>query len=333
VASNSTFSGNQALTGYGSTSGTDGCGGGFYNSGSATIVGCTFSSNIVVGGSSGGYGAPVVSYPAGNGLGGGICNSSQLNMTNCTIALNSAQGGDDRGSSSDYASGNGLGGGVCSSDGAFTAVNVTIASNFVAPGKTPYSRNGLALGANVAISNGVIALKNSIIAYPGTNSNAFGVITDAGYNMSSDSSANFGSGTSFNSVDPLLRPFGYYGGPTFTMALSSDSPAVDAGTETGAPSTDQRGLPRPSGQVTDMGAYELQQIGSQIPALTIAPSQQVLQLSFQGQSNAAYYLQSSSTLSNWKEIELIGPLTNNVRVNLTIGYNGGSNGFFRLFLP
>ena len=35
-----------------------------------------------------------------------------------------------------------------------------------------------------------------------------------------------------------------------------------------AQSQDQRGLPRPSGQVTDIGAYELQHIGSQIPALT-----------------------------------------------------------------
>ena len=100
-----------------------------------------------------------------------------------------------------------------------------------------------------------------------------------------------------------------------------------------AQSQDQRGLPRPSGQVTDIGAYELQHIGSQIPALTIAPSQRVLKLSFQGQSNAFYYLQSSSTLSNWKEIELIGPLTNNVQVNRTVAYNSGSNGFFRLFLP
>jgi len=48
------------------------------------------------------------------------------------------------------------------------------------------------------------------------------------------------------------------GGPTETMALPVGSPAINAGTATGALATDQRGLPR-FGAV-DIGAYELQNL-------------------------------------------------------------------------
>jgi len=251
-------------------------------------------------------------------------------MTNCTLALNSAQGG--YGGWPNGIPGSGLGGGVCNSNGVFSGVNVTIASNSVAAGQG-YVYQGVAAGANVANSTGTLALKNSIIAYPGTNGNAWGTISDAGYNMSSDGSANFGSGSSFNFTDPLLKALGYYGGPTFTMALSTNSPAVDFGTAAGAPGTDQRGLVRPSGPGVDMGAYELQQAASQIPVLTFSLAQNLLKLSFQGQSNVSYFLQCSPTLTNWTEIELIGPLANNAQVNRTIDNHGQACGFFRLFLP
>jgi hypothetical protein len=46
------------------------------------------------------------------------------------------------------------------------------------------------------------------------------------------------------------------GGPTQTMALGAGSPAVDAGTTSGALPHDQRGLPRVG--AVDIGAYELQ---------------------------------------------------------------------------
>ncbi|MFO1493690.1 MAG: choice-of-anchor Q domain-containing protein [Lysobacterales bacterium] len=57
-------------------------------------------------------------------------------------------------------------------------------------------------------------------------------------------------------LDALLSPLADNGGPTLTMALQSTSPAINAGTATGAPSVDQRGLPR-FGAV-DIGAYEAQ---------------------------------------------------------------------------
>jgi uncharacterized repeat protein (TIGR01451 family) len=46
------------------------------------------------------------------------------------------------------------------------------------------------------------------------------------------------------------------GGSTPTLALLSGSPAIDTGTCSGAPSTDQRGVARPQGSTCDIGAYE-----------------------------------------------------------------------------
>ena len=64
-------------------------------------------------------------------------------------------------------------------------------------------------------------------------------------------------------INPQLGPLQDTGGPTFTHALLSTSPAIDAGGNTGAPATDQRGFPRivdgnGDGTATiDIGAFEL----------------------------------------------------------------------------
>ncbi|SMP55245.1 S-layer homology domain-containing protein [Anoxynatronum buryatiense] len=57
-------------------------------------------------------------------------------------------------------------------------------------------------------------------------------------------------------VDPLLGTLGDYGGPVKTIPLLPGSPAIDAGTSTGAPSTDARGLDRVG--LYDIGAFESQ---------------------------------------------------------------------------
>jgi hypothetical protein len=55
-------------------------------------------------------------------------------------------------------------------------------------------------------------------------------------------------------INPKLGPLAENGGPTQTMALLSGSPAIDAGTASVAPATDQRGVSRES--PPDIGAYE-----------------------------------------------------------------------------
>ena len=56
--------------------------------------------------------------------------------------------------------------------------------------------------------------------------------------------------------DPLLGALADNGGPTRTHALLAGSAAVNAGTSTGAPATDQRGVTRPQGAGVDIGAFE-----------------------------------------------------------------------------
>jgi hypothetical protein len=61
-------------------------------------------------------------------------------------------------------------------------------------------------------------------------------------------------GTTFASAG--LADLADNGGPTETMAIAPGSPALDAGTATGAPATDQRGYARVG--AVDIGAYEWQ---------------------------------------------------------------------------
>jgi hypothetical protein len=336
-SSESTFSGNQALSGSGSPYTADGCGGAIYNLGLADLNRCSLISNQVRGSSVTDF-VPGASFPAGHGLGGAIFSAAQLNVTNCTIALNFAKGGDAVGFQLEVGGveGTGAGGGVYdTSNGVFTAVNVTFASNSVAQGHdltyvTVTNNTGFADGANIAVTNGTISLLNSILAYPGTNHNAWGTIADAGYNMSSDGSANFNSGTSFNFTDPLLQALADNGGPTLTMALSFNSPAVDSGTSVGAPQTDQRGFPRPIGSGVDMGALELNASPIQRPILTIKRTGNNVQLNFGAQAGATYVLQGSATLTTWSNLDVIGPYGIDTQINRTNSLYFPAMEFFRL---
>lgn len=55
--------------------------------------------------------------------------------------------------------------------------------------------------------------------------------------------------------DPLLRPLADNGGPTPSLAIGTDSPALNAGA--GCPASDQRGVGRPQLGGCDIGAFEL----------------------------------------------------------------------------
>jgi hypothetical protein len=321
---------NRAASGNYSSLNTDGRGGAFYNAGPGGLDACAFVSNVAVGGKAGGFGSPQVDFPGGSGQGGGVFNTSLLNLTNCTLALNSAVGGD--GGFPSGVPGSGVGGGLCSTNGTTFVVNSTVASNFVTAGQG-WTYEGATNGANLANLAGAIALYNSIIAYPSACSNTWGTITDAGFNMVSDGSANLASGSSFNFTDPLLLPVADYGGPTLTMALRSDSPAAGSGSRAGAPDTDQRGLPRPAGPVTDMGAFEFQPRPQELPILTIVSTGGDLSLHFSAEAGIIYVLEKSSTLAAWIEIRTFGPYL--VATNLTVPITLGSRltGFYRLFVP
>jgi hypothetical protein len=273
AAKDSAFFGNQAFAG--SSFGTagvpaaNGYGGAIYSSGTAGLNSCSIYSNLCAGGSSGNDG--LVAGVGGEAQGGGIFNAAQLGATNCTLALNSVNGG--KGGSIPSRglgrAGNAFGGGVFNDASAtFAAMNLTIASNAcTSPSDLNYYyTNGTATGFQIANNAGTLRLHNSLIAYSGTNANAYGTITDDGYNMSSDGSAQFSGGSSYSFTDPKLGPLGDYGGPTLCMALLASSPAIDTGDPAHSPGTDQRGAVRPFGAGPDMGAYEF---GAAAPGYTL----------------------------------------------------------------
>jgi hypothetical protein len=329
TAINTVFSRNQVQAGaIGYPRSSSGQGGAIHNSGSAVLNRCSLDSNLTRGGD----GSEFFGLAAGPGLGGGIFNAGELRATNCTVALNSAIGG--RGDLFGGINGNpatGLGGGVYAATGSVVLVNLTIASNSVAAGGPSTNAS---VGANVVNSNGTLTLRNSLLAYGGTNGNAWGIITDSGFNISSDGSANFNSGSSFNFTDPRLGPLADYGGPTPTMALRPNSPAIDFGGANGAPPIDQRGWPRPFGAGVDIGAYEFYSNQTELPRLGISSAPGAVTLYFQAFPATEYHLQACETLSSpWDKLETIGPFANSTSVIRTIQNPGNLSRFFRLKIP
>jgi hypothetical protein len=175
-----------------------------------------------------------------------------IRLINCTFAHNRANGGIGDGN------GQGLGGAMISggsSSDRFSLQNVTIAHNFASGGLSAYPGDKPASqGSSIW---GPATLTNTILLCEPGQTNATGTLADGGHNISSDASANFASPSSRNNLDPLLGSLADNGGPTPTMALWPGSPAINAGDDSAAPATDQRGVSRPQGGASDIGAFEL----------------------------------------------------------------------------
>jgi hypothetical protein len=118
-------------------------------------------------------------------------------------------------------------------------------------------------GGDIALWAGTLTMSNTIVTNSPSGGNCSGdPITDGGYNIEDGASCGFSQATgSLSNTDPLLDPDGLSdnGGPTKTIALRPESPAVDLVGEEACPppATDQRGIERPQGEACDSGAYEL----------------------------------------------------------------------------
>lgn len=331
------LTGNQAIGGGKGTRNGVGSGGGLFNSGTGSVVRALFDRNVALGGMGGKY-LTSIFYSGSNGLGGGMANVGFLALTNTSVVTNFARGGDayaNPGSAGPGSSaGDARGGGVYNTAGTLLGMNVTIAANILVAGAFDplYANDGgktsALLGANVANTNGNLTLRNSLLAYPGTNANAWGTVTDGGYNMSSDGSANFSSGSSFNFTDPKLLPLANYGGMTPTMALALNSPAIDWAPLGDAPATDQRGFPRPYGDGVDVGAFEA---GPPTPVLSISRNATNVTLSFPGQAGFNYRIEHSADLLAWELHESTGVLAANGVVSRTIA-GSSARQFFRVLM-
>ena len=334
---NQTLAGNNTEAPSGGWVGVNGCGGGLYNAGTAVLNRCAVYSNYVQGGSGVAYPGAYIS--GGNGLGGGIFNASLLASTNCTIALNSASGGDgDVFFGLGPTNGQAIGGGVFNDAAAtFVAMNLTLASNSCSSPSSYNAVLGTAAGSQLANTNGAMRLHNCLIAYGGTNGNAFGAITDDGYNICSDGSAGLSSGSSYNNTDPQLAPLADYGGPTLCMALLPTSPAIDNGDSSGSPSTDQRGFVRPAGAGPDMGAFEygsyLLGVATGVPGyLNFTDRANYYLLSFTLAPSTACRLQTSTNLINWADLNTIGPFASQTNLSQIISKQDVNHGYFRLLM-
>jgi uncharacterized delta-60 repeat protein len=208
---------------------------------------------------------------AGQGLGGALYNEGQLSVINCTAVGNAANGGQGMwlGQGASAAGGSAYGGAIYSATNSVSLLNVTIAANSVQGGTNAWGGNAPASGACIAIAGGTAALTNSIVSCLPGQTNVFGAVIDGGHNISSDASASFTASSSRNNLDPLLGPLADNGGSTPTMTLLPGSPALDAGDDSACPPTDQRGVGRPCGPHSDIGAFE--QIVSEPLKFTFTP--------------------------------------------------------------
>jgi fibronectin-binding autotransporter adhesin len=224
----STFSGNNAAT----------AGGGLYNDlGSVTATKSTFQSNSA----------------STTGSGGGIYSDKTLSLTNVTVANNSAL----------------FGGGIDdAATGTLTALNVTIAYNTVATGGGGAGLN-VAGGATANLYNTIVAL-NTLGTGTTTASDIAGTVGGDSNLIGTGGAGGLTNGKDGNLVGVatpgLASALAYNGGPTQTIALITNSPAIDAGASSfagpiTAPTVDQRGAVRGAaglnaGLYPDIGAYE-----------------------------------------------------------------------------
>ncbi len=221
--------------------------------------------------------------------GGGIYNKDgDLTITNSTISNNTC----------------GVFGGGIANTGNLMLRNVTITNNFATKAG---GISGSGFGGGLSHSGGFLSFNNTIIAgngvsfantAPGPPEIFFnsGTITSTGNNFIGDSagdSTNTGTPIAYQPTDirdisPQLAPLGNYGGTTPTHALLSGSPAINAGNNTNALPTDQRGAPR-VGSV-DIGAYEY-------ASLTFSISGRVTSDGINGLGGVLVTLSGSSTAS------------------------------------
>jgi large repetitive protein len=229
--------------------------------------------------------------------GGGVSANAPFTMTDCVVSGNEATNGSGGGIfiTGDSGAGNltnvtisdntstGSGGGIHNQlKGTVTLSNVTITGNYASSGgailntndcvmnltnctiaHNSYYTEGFGAGiVNYATTN----FRNTIMAGNGgancLNGGSSDVTNSYGGNLDSGDTCGFTQPSDYRNTDPLLAPLGNNGGYVETMALLTGSLAIDSGANTGYPSTDARGTPRPQDGnadgvvVCDIGAFE-----------------------------------------------------------------------------
>jgi hypothetical protein len=279
-------------------------GGGLYSLGNVTITNSTFHLASATGGDGGdAFGSTCLgAHNAGDGgaaRGGAIfADGGTLTVNTATFANNLAQGGNggDGGQTNGACGMHGAGG--LAYGGAITnntaTVNIkhgTLSLNNAQAGNTGVNQSTAnkpprlvaeGTGGGIRVGPSTVTLENTIIAgntaangtgdttgAPTPGPNVDGTVTSNGHNLlgvATDAIGFTGTGDQ-TGANPMLAALADNGGPTETMALTTGSPAIDAGVAAGS-SFDQRGRPRTyddpgvanaaTSDGTDIGAFELQ---------------------------------------------------------------------------
>jgi hypothetical protein len=317
ISSNATVS----ISGLTIANGASLSGGGIVNAGALTLTDCILSNNAAIG-------------PAPDGFGGAVYNLGALTLDRCTVVSNTAalDGGGILNDGTLQVTNSTLAGNIATHDGgaiyhlegSTILQNCTIASNYAAstslpPGGGIYA--GFCGGTSCSPWPPQVSALNCIIAANRAFGGDYaGPVVSLGYNLVGDGGYSIGFGTTGDQVgsgpaplDPMLGPLQDNGGPTPTMALLPDSPAINRGY---SPSLllDQRGAHRPvyatlklaAGDGSDIGAYERDGLLRITAIDRLAPTG--INLSFWSELGSSYRMEQSPTLKGgaWS------PLTDNV---------------------
>ena len=219
-------------------------GGGLYNADTALLNDITIDNNTA-------------------GSGAGVANFGSVTLSRVTFDSNLASG---------------HGGGFDGLEGYATLTNVTFYNNqaglgagiFNAEDFSTTALNNVTLFSDSVVGDGIynlaggtVTLKNTIVG-DGSTFACVGTIKSLGHNLGDRGCGLHPAKHDHIGVHPKVGAFGNWGGYTNTYPLLSTSPAIDAGTNKGCPSTDQRGVGRPldgdydTSKVRDIGAYEYQ---------------------------------------------------------------------------
>ncbi len=212
----------------------------FHQTGTLNLTGCTFANNSVYS-----VGDPMMGSES---YGGAISlRTSTTHFTNCTFSGNTADGG-----TGDMGIAESIGGTINFNGSTSTLTNCTITGGHVRWGGGVYFYTNI---GSYTFTNCIIAGNTSDTGTNDTGNSNYA--TSGGHNLiQSDNGGGFVNGVNGDIVgsDPMLNSLADNGGPTQTLSLQAGSPAINAGDDTAAPTTDQRGYPRVG--TSDIGAYE-----------------------------------------------------------------------------
>jgi hypothetical protein len=246
-----------AAAGPGEAGGGIADGGGMFtitNGPAVTVMAATFDEDVALAPS----GTPAASGGIATGGGADLgSNAGTFSLLDATLTANRAAATGAGG----IASGGGLSAGG-PPKAPFVLQNDTLDANAV-EGLGAQSGGGDLASGDTDVENTIVANGRG----PAGLENCSAGATSLGHNIDSlDECAFTASGDQVN-TNPRLGPLQANGGPLETQAPAVTSPAVDAGSNSGCPVVDARGVARPQGAACDVGAYELAP-----PVLTTLPA-------------------------------------------------------------